>query len=181
MRGFIGEWEYERITLWTTRYAIRLVMHMNAMEVILSRKIVFFVDPVIDDDRSDTREIERISDAMEIPSNVSAFRLIDLICVAITSISSLEMDTTSSLEASLRKESYFFSNDEMRFLLTSHTRLPHPCKQSMTVQSILMFCSFRLYLTNEEDETVRNCKPTAMEWDMGRSHRISHPTRNTVI
>ena len=102
-----------------TRYEIRPVMHMNAMEVILSRKIMFFVDPVIDDDRSDTREIERISDAMEIPSSVNAFRLMDLIWVAIISINSLEMDTTSSFEASLRNESYLFSNDEMRFLLTN--------------------------------------------------------------
>ena len=107
------------MTLWRTRYEIRLVMHMNAMEVILSRKIMFFVDPVIDDDRSDTREIERISDAIDIPSSVNAFRLIDLICDAMTSISSLEMDTTSSLEASLRNESYLFSKDEMRFLLTN--------------------------------------------------------------
>ena len=107
------------MTLWRTRYEIRLVMHINAMEVILSRKIMFFVDPVIDEDRSDTREMERITDAMEIPRSVNALRLIDLICDAMTSISSLEMDTTSSLEASLRNESYLFSNDETRFLPTS--------------------------------------------------------------
>ena len=99
---------------------------MNAMEVILSRKIMFLVDPVMDEDRSDTREIERISDAMEIPRSVNAFRLIDLICVAITSISSLEMDTTSSFEASLRNESYLFSKDEMRFLFTSFAYLLYP-------------------------------------------------------
>ena len=121
-----GECEYERMTLWMTRYEIRLVMHMNAMEVILSRKMMFFVDPVIDEDRSETSDIERITDVMEIPRSVNAFRLIDLICVAITSISSLEMDTTSSFEASLRNESYLFSKDEMRFLFTSLAYFLHP-------------------------------------------------------
>ena len=45
---------------------------------------------------------------------------VDLICDAITSISSLEMETTSSLDASLRNESYLLSKDETRFLFTTH-------------------------------------------------------------
>ena len=114
-----GEYVYARITLWSTRYAIRLVMHMNAIEIILSRKIVFFIEPEIDDERSATSDIERIREAMEIPRSVSAFRLIDLICDAMTSISSLEIETTSSLEASLRNELYLFPKVGIRFLFAT--------------------------------------------------------------
>jgi hypothetical protein len=62
--------------------------------------------------RSVTREIERIRAPIEIPNRVRAVTVVDLICAFISSASSLEIETISSLDASLRKVSYLLPNFE---------------------------------------------------------------------
>ena len=90
---------------------------MNAMAIILIRKMMFFVLPDRAEDRSLTSEIDSIMDAIEIPRRVSAFRLMDLSLASKTSSNSLEIETTSSFEASLRNRSYFLPNCSAFFLV----------------------------------------------------------------
>ena len=85
---------------------------MKAIEIIRIRKIMFLMLLAMLAARSVTREIERIRAPIEIPNRVRAVTVVDLICAFISSASSLEIETISSLDASLRKVSYLLPNFE---------------------------------------------------------------------
>ena len=105
-----GEKEEAELILWMTIYAIIIVMHMSAMAIILRRNMVFLMVLEIEVERSVTRVMDISRATMEIARIAMALRFADRICEDISSVSSFEIETISSLDASLRKDSYLLLN-----------------------------------------------------------------------